>query len=446
MQPKKICIIGGGIAGLSAAVFLASKLKTGKAEITIFEASPKLGGRACSFFDREIGSYIDNGQHILASWFQNTLEFLEIIGAAAKLHYQEQLKVCFYNLHGKRYRLEIPPLISPLNLIMGIMKFDALRFRDKLGIIRMVRAAKRINEDELRNLNTDELFRQTNQLEALINNFWKPLIVAVFNANPEETSALLFVKMLRIGFLNKRSTTLFLPGTNLNNLYVEPCTGYLKSQNVVINCSNRIKGLNANDEYVKQAVTERDEELNFDYYISAVPFFEFNSVFGNRLQIKVEMLKPSPIVNIHHVIDCEVDEVMGMPFIGILNGTIQWVFRTGSHQICAVISSAKGIVEADKNKIIRLSIDELQKAIPSFRKVQFIHSKVIKEKRATFVPDKSSLDSRPNHETKFKNFFIAGDWTNTGYPCTLESAVTSGRKCAELVSNAILSEAKNLIN
>jgi squalene-associated FAD-dependent desaturase len=434
LQPKKICIIGGGIAGLSAAVFLASKLKTVKVEITIFEASPKLGGRAYSFFDKDIGSYVDNGQHILASWFQNTLEFLEIIGSLSKLNFQEQLKVCFHNLNGRRFRLEIPMLISPLNLIAGIMKFDALKFRDKLGIIRIVRAAKRMREDELRNLNTDELFRQIDQSEALVANFWKPLIVAVFNANPEETSALLFVRMLRIGFLNKGSTTLFLPGTNLNNLYVEPSIAYLKKRNVTINCSNRIRGLAANDEYIEHAITERDERLNFDYYISAVPFFEFNHLFGDKLQINIETLRASPIVNIHHVIDYDIDEVMKEPFVGILDGTIQWVFKTGSHQICTVISSAKDIVEADKDEIIRLSIDEVQRAVPSFRKVKFIHSKVIKEKRATFVPDKSSLDSRPNHETKLKNFFIAGDWTNTGYPCIIESAVTSGKKCAELIS------------
>jgi len=435
LQPKRICIIGGGITGLSAAVFLASKLNSEQAQITVFEASPKLGGRAYSFFDKQINGFIDNGQHILASWFSNTLEFLEIIGSLPKLRFQEQLKVRFSNLDGKQFKLELPQLIPPLHLIVGIMKYRALRFKDKIGIFRMIKVAEKMSDDELRNLNTDELFRLTSQSKALVDNFWKPIIVAVFNAMPEETSALLFVRLLNIGFLSNGSLSLILPKANLNSLYVEPSLAYLRERNVTTICSSRVRNIVMNRHRVEKVIIEHGDELSFDFYISAVSFFDADALVGDK--IKIGTLRPSPIINIHHLIDRDVDCILEKHFVGILGGTIQWVFKTGRRQICSVISSAKDHVETEKSELERKSIHDLQRAIPGFRKVKFINSKVVKEKRATFIPDKESLHSRPNHETGIKNFFIAGDWTNTGYPCTLESAVTSAKKCAELILNQI---------
>ena len=124
-------------------------------------------------------------------------------------------------------------------------------------------------------------------------------------------------------------------------------------------------------------------------------------------------------------------------FIGIVNATVQWVFKVSENRICLVISSADELVDKDKNEIFELCKSELFKSLPGFRDVEFISSKVIKEKRATFLPDTASVNSRPGYKTKYNNLFLAGDWIDTGYPATIESAVKSAKLCAEEILNLV---------
>ena len=431
---KRICVIGGGIAGLSAAVFLAHSGKVVK--ITLLEASPNLGGRAYSFFDKNINAYLDIGQHILASWYENTLEFLKIIGTIDKLYFQKQLEVNFADLNGKRYTLKCPKLFPPLHLIFGIMGYNALRLKDKLGIIRIIRAVKKniYGDEYLKTINADKLFKLTEQSGRLINCFWKPFIAAVFNAEPEETSAWLLVNMIKKGFFNKGSSNLILPDANLNEIYVEGSISYLTKNNTEIKCGTRIKEIKFRDNCAEYLITDSGEKSYFDYFISAVPFFEYGNLIGDR---NFDNLMPSPIINIYHIFKTKLDEIFSDRFIGILNATIQWIFKTGDNSICIVISSAKKLIDKDKDELISLSINEMCRAIPEFKKAKIGYSRVVKEKRATFVPNADSLSSRPDNTMKYKNFFVAGDWTNTGYPSTLEGAVLSGRMCAELILNPI---------
>jgi hydroxysqualene dehydroxylase len=435
-QQKKVCIIGGGIAGLSAAVFLTSRLPREKAKITLLEASPNLGGRAYSFFDKNINTYLDIGQHILASWYENTLEFLRIIGTTDKLYFQKKLEVNFADLNGKRYRLKCPKLPPPLHLIAGVFGYNALGLNDKLGILRITRAVKKnlYTDEHLKSINADELFKLTKQSERLVNRFWKPFIVAVFNAEPEETSAWLLVNMIKKGFLAKGNSNLILPKSNLNEIYVEGSVNYLTKNNAEIKCGTRIKEIQFTGDNAEYLTTERNEKSYFDYYISSVPFFEYANLTGDKAS---DNLLPSPIINIYHIFENNLDKILPESFIGILEGTIQWIFRTGKNSTCVVISSAKKLIDRDKDELINLSINEIYRALPEFKKLKIGYSRVIKEKRATFVPNADSMNSRPDNTTKYKNFFIAGDWTDTGYPSTLEGAVTSGRKCAEMILNAI---------
>lgn len=425
---------------MSAAVYLASKSPPGKIHVTLFEAAPKLGGRAYSFFDKNINGYIDNGQHILASWFTNTIEFLDIIGTRSRLYFQERLEVNFADLNGRRYRLKCPNVSPPLHLILGIMRYGALRLKDKLGIIRFIRAVKNPEysgrEDYLRTINADELFTQTNQSANLIACFWRPFIAAVFNAEPYETSAWLFVEMIRKGFLTKGNSNLVLPDSNLNEIYVNAAGDYLQKKSVDIRCSTRVLRFNFDGNRVAGLETDKQEKLSFDYYISAVPFFEYSSLAGDGTG-NMNELKPSPIINIHHEFESNIDDILPEKFIGILSGTIQWVFRTAKNRVCIVISSAAGLIDKEKDELIEMSKDELFRALPEFRKANISYSRVVKEKRATFVPNADSMNSRPDNTTKYKNFFIAGDWTNTGYPSTLEGAVSSGKQCAEIILNGI---------
>lgn len=434
----KVCVIGGGIAGLSAAVFLCKK----NFKVTLIEASPRLGGRAYSFFDNNINEYIDNGQHIMASWYSNTYEFLEEIGTLNRLTIQKKLNVIFYDKGGSRYNFKCPGLPPPYHLIWGLFTYKALRWKDKAGIVRLVKAIQkqRYSNDELKKMTVTTLFEETGQSEKVIEFFWKPFIIAVFNARPGETNALNFCEVIKKGFLSKNGSSLVLPKDDLNKIYVDTAEDYLIRAGAEILKSSRLKNFNLNNGKMVSVKLEDNREIKSDFVICTIPFYDFISLGGAENIVddpgRINELVNSPIVNIHLGYDNpSTGEVFKDDFAGILNSTIQWIFRINKNRICLVISRADEIVDKDKEDIVELGKKELMSSIPQFKNVKFTYSKVIKEKRATFLPDIKSVTSRPGHKTKISNLFLAGDWIDTGLPATLESAVTSSRYCVDEIIN-----------
>lgn len=433
-----VTIIGGGLAGLSAAVFLAEK----GFKINLFEASPKLGGRVYSFFDKTSGLKLDNGQHILASWYKNTFDFLKITGSFDKLKFQKQLEVIFADNTGRKFRLKASKLPPPLHLAGGIMKYDALGLNDKLAVVRLVNFIKKnkIPEAELKENNTNILFELSRQTDKAINYFWKPFIIAVFNAEPQNTSAFMFADMIRTGFLKKGGSELVLPDGFLSDIFIEPAGKYLDSRNAGVKVNNGIKELKLQDNRVNSIIAEDNSEIKSDFYICALPFFNIKKLFNSNVTaIQNFELKSSPIVNIHLKFDKEIDSLFKQGFAGLLGTNSQWVFKVTKDQVCIVISSAGQIAEKNPEEITETAKTELISCLPELRSFNITASRVIKEMRATFVPDSNSLNNRPGTKTNLKNLFLAGDWTDTGLPATIEGAVKSGKTA----SNAILDNLKS---
>lgn len=436
----KVSVIGGGIAGLSAAVFLCKN----NFKVTLIESSPRLGGRAFSFFDNNINRYLDNGQHILASWYKNTYEFLEEIGTFHQLRIQKNLKVIFFDEGGSKYIFKCPGFPPPFHLIWGLFTYKALKFKDKTGILRMIRSIRKqkFSDDSLKEMSVSEFFNETGQSERVLNYFWKPFIIAVFNARPAETNAWGFCQIIKKGFLEKNGSSLVIPGENLNNLYVNSAEEYLTRNGVEIIKQERVKSFVATGNKLDSLLLDDGRVIKSDFAISTIPFYDLSemngieSVIGNPEELK--KLEYSPIINIHLVYENpDDDEVFDNDFAGILNSNIQWIFRTGKNRICLVISRADELVDKDKDYLVEMGKNELMRSIREFKKVKFIYSKVVKEKRATFLPDIKSVSSRPGYRTNIKNFFLAGDWVDTGLPATLESAVTSSKECVNEIIKQI---------
>lgn len=435
---KSVSVIGGGVAGLSAAVFLAKE----GFKINLYEASPKLGGRTYSFFDKNFGDFIDNGQHILASWYKNTFEYLKIIGSYDKLHFQKQFEVHFVNQKAEKYTLKASKLPPPLHLLKGLIDFKALKLNDRVAAIRLVNSIKsqKTSEFKLKAENVNSLFADTKQTRRLVESFWKPFIIAVFNAQPENTSAFMFSEVIKMGFLEKDGSNLVLPDVFLSKLIVEPAIDYLKECKCGVFTKRRIAKYNIKDSHVTSIIDEYSTEIESDFYISAVPSFDIAGLMNSHTKyIGIGVLSPSPIVNIHLKFGRDITEWIKERFYGILESNIQWVFRVKNDQLCLVISSAGKIADMDKAEIAHLSENELFKCFPGLETNKVIGTRVLKEMRATFLPDKESIRNRPDHKTGLDNFYFAGDWTNTGLPSTIESAVKSARIC----SNEIIETVKH---
>ncbi|MGA2668864.1 MAG: hydroxysqualene dehydroxylase HpnE [Ignavibacteria bacterium] len=441
-EPVKVCIVGAGMAGLSSAVFL----KEYGINVILTEASPRPGGRVCSYFDNQLGDYLDNGQHILASWYFSTLELLKITGTIGKLKFQEQMEVHLADIQGKQFLFKCPKLPPPLHLLSGIWKYKALKLNDKLGIIRLMNflILKKYEDYELKAIDLTELFKITNQPQNLIKMFWEPFVLAVFNSKPKDVCAWYFSNIVRHGFFKKDGANLILPLDSLNSIFVDGCVKYLEERNTSVMLQTRIDCFNFNNNRVESATLSNGNEIKADYYISAVPFYEFKNIVGDDIYSKhyngINNLTASPIINIHHKINNHAKEVLNCDFVGMLGTVMQWVFKVKEGRICMIISSANEEIDKDKEVLIEMSKQELRQCLPSFKDVEFVYSKVFKEKRATFLPDIKSIGSRPSSKTTFNNFFIAGDWTDTGLPSTIESAVLSGKNCAYEIIKSIHSK------
>lgn len=437
---KTVTVIGGGIAGLSASVFLTEQ----GFKVTLLEASPKLGGRAYSFLDKEKNQFFDNGQHILAGWYKNTFEYLKIIGSYDKLNFQKELEVNFMNTDKKVFRLRCPDAEPPMNLIKGLLKFNALGFKDKFALRNIKKLLKEENDFESKYVNVRELLAGINQTNNLIKYFWEPFILAVFNTRLENVSVKIFLNVLKIGFNIKNNSTLVIPAVNLNELLVDDALKFFQMKNVNVILNKRIVRISTNEK-IDKLIAEDGSEVISDLYLSAVPFFAFKKLFDETTyyenNFKSELLKSSSIVSVHLFFQEKIPEDM-IPYnsfnmTGLIGTIVQWIFKRSDRHLSLVISGADDLQVTDMSHedILELCVKDLMQTVEGFDKLIVSDYKVIKEKRATFIPDHVSNELRSGQKTKYDNLFIAGDWTNTGMPATIESAVTSAKICSRLMTN-----------
>ena len=443
MDKKSVAIIGGGLAGLASAVFLSSRKD--EFDISIYEASPKLGGRAYSFKDSKTGLYFDNGQHILAGWYKNTFDYLKIVGTFGKLSFQKSLEVNFIDIDGSVLKLKPPNLPAPFDILSGLYKFKKFSAKDKLALSMLSPGFLRSGKD----MNALELLDKLGQTQNLITYFWEPFIYAVFNAKPENVSGELLMNILRIGFLKPGNSNLVIPNVNLNELFIDDAIKYFDTKGINYFTSAKISSVELDGDKMISAVKENGEKITADYFISAVPFFRFTEVFSNIEPFKkVSNLRSSSITSIHIFFSEDIPESMladnSFGMTGLIGRTVQWIFKRNPRHLSLVISGSDfiddgegdSITDTESQRIYEIAYADLCSSIKNFNSIPVSGYKVIKEKRATFIPDNESIKYRLPQKTSYQNLFIAGDWTDTGYPATIESAITSAKKCADLILKA----------
>ncbi len=418
---KKCVVIGGGIAGLTSAVYLS---KSG-INVELIESSNKLGGRAYSFKDTATGSIIDNGQHILMGCYEETLKLFRLINAEDNLIYQDRLSIPFLNSNSKLYKLEATKLFYPLNLLMGLLNYNVLKFEDKVSVIVFFIKLAFSNKNKLKGLTVEEWLFRENQSENLRKSFWEIVCVGALNSSTKKASAELFASILKKMFLHgNEASTLIIPKLGLSETYCKPAEEFLLKNETSISFSENVLELVIQNNSVKKIITSKREIEDFDYLISAVPLPALKKFYTDNELAKIN-LENSCIVSIHIWLK---ENYLNEKFYGLIDSSVHWIFNHGDH-ITLVISDANYLVDKEKEEIYKICLEEIKK-YASISEETVKHYKVIKEKRATFIPTPETLTKRPGTKTKITNFFLAGDWTDTRLPATLEGAVISGKKAA----------------
>lgn len=424
----KCIIIGGGFAGLSAAVSLSKN----NHKVTLLEASPKLGGRAYSFEVPEHADTIDNGQHILMGCYTNTLNFFEMIGSSDLLEYQESLKIYFVERGGRSFLLKANSLFYPLNLLMAILKYNAFGIRNRFRTLSVFFSLPFLNSKKIASLTVKEWLKKHNQNNSTIIKLWEIISIGTLNTTLDKASASIFADVLKKIFLGgNKASTIVLPLKGLSEIYCDQSQKFLEMNNSNIQTSEAVIKLEYDGEMISKVYTDKNIYDDFEYVISSVPHYSLLKILPGELKSNLSELpvEYSSILNIHLWLK---DNPFSEKFCGLIDSKIHWIFNHSKH-ISLVTSSADEFIDLPSEEIMKIACDELEDYFPVFSKEMVIGYKVIKERRATFVPSIENTNARLEIPKNISNLVLAGDWTNTGLPSTIEGAVKSGLDAADLV-------------
>jgi squalene-associated FAD-dependent desaturase len=424
---KKTVVIGSGFAGLTAATYLSNN----NHKVRLLEASPKPGGRAYSFKDNDTSCIIDNGQHILMGCYKETLEFLKLVSADINLIRQRNLLITFVKENFTLYDLNASCFFYPLNLLNAFLNYSAVSFYEKILFLKFFGKLYFYSDEELKKLSVIEWLRKENQTENLIMSFWEILAIGALNSDINKASAKIFADIIKeIFFRGNKAATIILPSTGLTETYCCDALRFIESRLGEISFSEQVTGLEIKDDRIVGIITPDKIIKDFDFVISAVPLYSLIKILGNDNFLNDLSFNYSSILTAHLFLKKNRFE---NTFYGLIGSPVQWVFNKGTH-LTVVISNADVYMENSKEEIFEMVLGELKKYI-LLEKNEVTSYTIIKEKRATFIPSNDILDKRPGSVTPFKNFFLAGDWVNTGLPATIEGAVKSGKTAAEYVIN-----------
>ncbi|MBK7597246.1 MAG: FAD-dependent oxidoreductase [Acidobacteria bacterium] len=304
---NKVVIIGGGFAGLAAAVELTER----GLPVLLLERRSFLGGRAYSFTDKTTGDVIDNGQHLMMGCYHHTLNFLRKIGSADKLRFQSDSQVDFLEIAGglpRQSSFKCPSLPAPLHLVAGLMRLQTLSWTDKFKALNVGLALRRLNGNwaSLADITVREWLTGLGQSENIQHKFWDLMALATLNELPEIASADMFARVLEQGFMHSREdSTMVISKVGLSDLYTTNARNFIESRGGRVSLNADVAGLEFAGKRVSRIVLRSGEEIIPDALISAVPYFALRRILPAEVVESSDSLRhlnqfnSAPIVSIN---------------------------------------------------------------------------------------------------------------------------------------------------
>ena len=448
-----VLIIGGGFAGLAAAVDLA---EAGR-RVLLLERRSFLGGRAYSFTDKTTGDTVDNGQHLMMGCYHRTLRFLEKIGSLDKLKFQRDPQVDFLQEGADgsvtRASFKCPPLPAPLHLLGGLARLKTIGWGDRLRALGVGLAVRTLNgnQDRLAEITVREWLDSLGQSERIQRRFWRPMALATLNEAPEIASADMFARVIELGFMRtKRDSAMVISRVGLSDLYTQQARSFIEDRGGEVRLNAEVARIEFEGDCAAGVTLRSGERIEAGAVISAVPYFALKRMltaeFASAHFPYLDRFKSAPIVSINLWYD---QQFTDLEFAGLLDSPIEWVFnknainrsgsqgaepeRAGRQHLALVISGAHEAATRPKEELIALADAQIKRFFPAARGLRPFHAFVVREYDATISHTVGTAKLRPSSRTRFDNFFLAGDWTATGLPATIEGAVQSGQECARMI-------------
>ena len=443
MNGAPVVIIGSGFAGLAAAVDLSEQGR----RVLLLERRNFLGGRAYSFTDKTTGDTIDNGQHLMLGCYHHTLDFLSKIGASHKVKFQPNPRVDFLSDTTGHASFSCPALPAPLHLLAGLSRLNTIGWRDRFNALRVGLALKTMNGNRARlaDITVRQWLNELGQSARMQCRFWDLIALATLNETPERASADMFARVLEQAFMHaKQDSTMVISRVGLSDLYTTDAVQFIAVRGGEVRMNTGVKTIDFEGHRTVGVTLTNGERLAATTIISAVPYFMLKDMLAPEVLAAhfptVAEFQSAPIVSINLWYD---EPVTDLEFVGLLDSPIEWVFNKNAiagdtnkqrQHLALVISGAHQAASQSKETLIEMATTEMKRFFPNARQHSPAHAYVIKEQHATISHTVGTARKRPAQKTPFSNFFLAGDWTATGLPATIESAVWSGQECARLVS------------
>jgi zeta-carotene desaturase len=436
-------VAGGGLAGLAAACALAES----GFRVTLFERRPYLGGRASSYEHPGTGEVVDNCQHVLFRVCTNLVEFYRRIGVEDKIRWYEDMT--FIEPGGRTSVMRASQLPAPLHTAPSFLRFPFLHATDKLVISRAI-AALTLTEQRDTGKSFLDWCQQHGQTENAIQRFWKPILVSALSEDLDLISISYAAQVVRESMKSPAARHMGVPSIPLTELY-NAAGEYLRARGGEVQFRNSIETFSPEPTQVRIQVIGREEA--FDYLVLALPFDGLDRVLPEApesvpLREKLSHFESSPITGIHLWFDRQISD---LDHAVLLDRTIQWMFHksrllatrsgpakgesSGSY-IELVVSASKSLIDMSRTEIVDLALKEVREFFAEARVANLVKSTVIKEVHATYSPRPGIDAYRPQQATVWPRVFLAGDWTATGWPATMEGAVRSGYLAAEALTRA----------
>jgi squalene-associated FAD-dependent desaturase len=466
---QTVAVIGGGLAGMAAAVAAVER----GMKVELFEQAKTLGGRVASFVDSETGQLIDYGQHVAMGCCTSLLDFCRRTGVEDC--FERHRRLHFIAPDGSR--CDFAPsawLPAPFHLLPGLMRLSYLSWSERWGIVRTLRKLQSTLAENSRGLTAPggidaetigAWLRRNGQSQRAIERFWSVVLVSALSETVDHASLAPARKVFCDGFLASRTASdLLVPRFPLGEIFHTRLGEWLSEHGVAVHLGTRVQrieaainltrsvrsteGGNGLTRSVRSTILADGTRRQFDFVIIAVPWRSVRALLAEELQAAMpalqdlEDIQPAAITAVHLWFDRPITRLPHAVLVGRLG---QWVFTKGhcgagvppappaagetpapQHYCQVVISASHRLADRTADELLAAVCRELREIWPAAREARLLHGRVVTQPSAAFSMQPGIERLRPPQQTPLENLFLAGDWTSTGWPATMESAVRSG--------------------
>ena len=439
---KSVIVIGAGVAGMSAACALAEA----GFRVQLVEQRGYLGGRANSYLHPGVNEVIDNCQHVLFGCCTNLLGFYRRIGVADRIHWTSEMTMI--EPGGRRsalgpFRLGPFTLPAPLHSAPSFLNAKAFTLADKLSLGRAMQAMMKPEALVDSHKSLGDWLRSHKQTEGAINRFWRLVIASALNAEIDSIAVPYAAKIIRELFLNSAEAgSMGMSTVPLSELYAG-VTPFLEQRGGSVLLNTHVEGAAWNEASAQWLICTRSGELISDFVILALPFEATQKLLPHlpaeegteKLARQIEHHVHWPICSVHLWFD---REITALEHAVLLDREIHWMYNQsrlqtgrGGHYIELVVSATRSFAALPREAAIQKALSELAEFFPRVKEAKLEKVALVKEMHATFGVHPGIDSARPPAASPWPNLFLAGDWVQTGWPSTMESAARSGHLAAE---------------